>query len=40
MFVADLQPGISLIDALDSLSRDIGDVDANIEFVNKVKERI
>jgi hypothetical protein len=40
MFVADLQPGISLIDALDSLSRDIGDVDASIEFVNKVKERI
>jgi hypothetical protein len=39
MFVADLQPGISLKDALNSLCRDIGDVDASIEFVNKVKER-
>jgi hypothetical protein len=35
MFVADLQPGISLLDALDSLSRDIGDIDASVEFVNK-----
>jgi hypothetical protein len=40
MFVTDLEPGISLIDALDSLSRDIGDADAGIEFINKVKERI
>jgi len=40
MFVADLQPGTRLIDALNGLSRDIGDVDASIEFVNKVKERI
>lgn len=40
MFVSDLQPGISVLDALNSLSRDIGDVDASIEFVNKVKERI
>jgi len=40
MFVSDLQPGTRLIDALNSLSRDIGDVDASIEFVNKVKERI
>jgi hypothetical protein len=39
MFVADLPPGISLMEALNSLCRDIGDVDASIEFVNKVKER-
>ncbi len=39
MFVSDLEPGISLKDALNRLSRDIGDVDAGIEFVNKVKER-
>ena len=40
MFVTELEPGISLIDALNDLSRDIGDVDASIEFFNKVRERI
>ncbi len=40
MFVSELKPGISVLDALNSLSQDIGDVDASIEFVNKVREKI
>jgi hypothetical protein len=40
IFVSDLKPGISIIDALNSLCHDIGDVDASLEFVNKVREKI
>lgn len=40
IFVYDLPPGISVIEALNSLARDIGDVDSSIEFVDKVRERI
>lgn len=40
IFVNDLSPGISLIEALNSLAQEIGDVDSSIEFVNKVREKI
>lgn len=40
IFVSELPAGISIFDALNSLSQDIGDVDSSIEFVNKVREKI
>lgn len=40
LFVSELQPGISLARALKNLATDIGDIDASIEFINKVKERL
>lgn len=40
IFVSELEDGIRVIDALNALSQEIGDMDAGIEFVNKVRERI
>jgi len=40
IFVSELEDGIRVIDALNILSQEIGDMDAGIEFVNKVRERI
>jgi len=40
IFVDDLRPGISVIEALNSLAQDIGDIDSSIEFVNAVREKI
>lgn len=40
IFVSELEEDMGLIDALNILSREIGDMDAGIEFVNKVRERI
>jgi hypothetical protein len=40
IFVSDLEDGIKLIEGLNILSREIGDMDAGIEFVNKVIARI
>jgi hypothetical protein len=40
VFVSDLDPGISILDALNSLCHDIDDVDASLEFVNKVREKL
>jgi hypothetical protein len=40
IFVSELEEGIRLIDALNILSQEIGDMDVGIEFVNKVRERI
>ena len=40
IFVYDLPPGISLIEALNSLAQDIGDVDSSLQFVNAVREKI
>ncbi len=40
IFVADLDDDIRLIDALNILAREIGDMDAGIDFFNKVKEKL
>ncbi len=40
IFVSDLDDNIRLIDALDTLAREIGDMDAGIEFFNKVKAKL